>query len=125
MNQQPWEFVIVTDAGMRKKLYSLITHAPQIAQAPACIVVLCQASNQWHVEDGSAATMGLLLAAEGHGLGSCWVAGNNQPYAEAVREVLKAPAGMKLFSAVTVGYALEVPNPEKRALKSVLHWERF
>lgn len=56
---------------------------------------------------------------------SCWVAGNNQPYAEAVREVLKAPAGMKLFSAVTVGYALEVPNPEKRALKSVLHWERF
>jgi nitroreductase len=125
MNEQPWEFVVVTDAAMRQKIHGLITHAPQIAQAPACIVVLCKASNKWYVEDGSAATMAILLGAKAHGLGSCWIDGDKQPYADAVRELVGAGADYRIVSVVTVGHAQEIPNPEKRTLEQVVHWERF
>lgn len=122
MNHQPWEFVVVTDMGMRKKLASLIAHAPQLAQAPACIAVFTK--GQWWVEDGSAATQNIQLAAWAHGLGTCWVSANG-PWSEGVREVLGVPTDWKPLSIVTVGYPAEQPKVEKRPLEGVIHWERF
>lgn len=124
MNEQPWEFVIVTDTAMRQKIADLITHQKGMASAPAYIAVLCR-DTKFYVEDGSAATMNILLAAHAHGLGACWVSGDKQPYADAVRDLLGGRPPMKLFSVVTVGYPAEKPVKDKRPLESVLHWEKL
>jgi nitroreductase len=124
MNQQPWEFVVVTEAAMLRRLAELIGHAQFMLTAPAAIVVLCKPLN-WYVEDASAATQNLLLAAQAHGMGSCWVAGDKQPYADAVRQALGAPEGYVVFSLVTLGYPAEAASKDKRPLDQVLHWERF
>ncbi len=121
-NVQPWEFVVVTEPARRQRLAELSEYGKFITQAPACIVVLCR-PGRYYLEDGSAATTNMLNAAAALGLGSCWVAGDKKPYAEAVVAACNAPADMKLISMIALGYAAEVPTPPKRALVEVLHWE--
>lgn len=124
MNHQPWTFVVVSNAATRAKLAEIVGHAPFIAQAPVCVAVFCAGTEFW-VEDGSAATENLMLAAWARGLGTCWVAGYQVPYAQAVADLLGAPAGQQLLSLVTVGYPAETPVVEKRPLADVIRWERF
>lgn len=123
-NEQLWEFVVVTDAAARTRLGGLATNGPFIAEAPVCVVVLCK-EGTYYLEDGSAATQNILLAARAHGLGSCWVAGDKKPYAHAVLDAIGAPAGYKLVSLIPMGHTTAAPSPAKRPVSDVLHWEKF
>ncbi|HEY3323083.1 MAG TPA: nitroreductase family protein [Planctomycetota bacterium] len=124
-NVQPWEFVVVTDAAMRQKVAQATeANGAFISQAPACIVVFCDTTT-YFLEDGSAATQNILVAARAMGLGSCWIAGDKKPYADKVREILGVPPKMKLIALVALGYTNETPAPLKRALKEVVHWEKW
>jgi nitroreductase len=123
-NVQPWEFVVVTEAGMRKKIAAISEHGKFIADAPVCIVVLCQ-ETKYFLEDGSAAVQNLMVAAQALGLGSCWVAGDKKPYADDIRKLVGAPDNCKLVALVSVGLPTDTPKPAKRALTEVLHWEKF
>jgi nitroreductase len=124
MNDQPWEFVVVTDKSSLACIPSLLGHAEFIVNAAFCVLVLARPST-CAVEDCSAATENLLLAAVAHGLGACWVAGAPQPYAPAVARAFGAPDSLTLISIVSVGHTAESPSVEKRPLADVLHWERF
>jgi nitroreductase len=124
-NFQPWEFIVVTDPDMRAKLADLTDYGKFIAQSGACVVVFAKDVKRY-IEDGSAATENILIAAHALGLGACWVAGYKKDYAEPVRELLGAPAGLKLVALVAVGYpAGTVEAHGKRPLADVLHWEKF
>ncbi|MGC8793240.1 MAG: nitroreductase family protein [Bryobacteraceae bacterium] len=125
-NEQPWEFVVVRDRAKLRELAALTDFGRFIADAAACIVVLCKAS-KYFLEDGSAATQNILLAAHAHGLGACWVAGDKKPYAPQVLAAIGAPRDYKLISLVPVGWPAEnLPErAQKRPLSEVLHWERF
>ena len=124
MNDQPWEFVVVTEKSSLARIPELLGHAEFIANAAFCVLVLSRAST-CAVEDCCAATENLLLAAEAHGLGACWVAGSPQPYAPAVAKAFGAPADLTLISIVSVGHPAESPSVEKRPLAELLHWEKF
>jgi len=124
INEQPWEFVVVTDPALRKRIAATAAYGQFIAQAPVCVVVLCR-NTTYYLEDGSAATENILVAARAHGLGSCWVAGDKKPYADTIREMVGAPSGYLLVSLIAIGYGTEVPSPSKRSLEQVLHWERY
>ncbi len=124
VNIQPWEFVVVTDAGMLRRIAETTDHGKFIAQVPACVVVLCQ-DTKYYLEDGSAATENILLAARAHGLGSCWVAGDKKPYASDICRLVGAPKGYKLVSLIPIGYPAETPEQTKRPLADVLHWEKY
>jgi len=124
-NVQPWEFVVVTDQATRKQLAEINDYGKFIADAPACIVVLCK-DTKYYLEDGSAATENILLAAEALGLGTCWVAGDKKPYAQKIVKLLNAPSNMKLISSIAVGHSADTaPRAAKRRLQDVLHREKF
>jgi nitroreductase len=124
-NRQPWEFVAITDATVRRQLAELIETGRFLADAPMCIVVLCEGT-KYFLEDGSAAIENILVAARAHGLGSCWLVGDKKSFAEAVCRMLKVPDGFKLIGIVALGYAADSPPPPpKRPLSEVLHWEKF
>jgi nitroreductase len=123
-NVQPWEFVVVTDAAMRRQLADATDFGKHIAAAPVCIAVLVR-DTKYCIEDGAAATENLLIAARAVGLGSCWIAGARKIYAEPVRAMLGAPPGYRLMSLVTLGYPAEKTEVDKRPLEAVLHWEKF
>ena len=124
VNIQPWEFVVVTEPEMLKRIADTTDHGKFIVQAPACVVVLCD-DTKYYLEDGSAATENILLAARAHGLGSCWVAGDKKPYVSDICRLVGAPRGYKLVSLIPIGYPAETPEQTKRPLANVLHWEKF
>ena len=89
------------------------------------IAIFCR-EGRYYLEDGCAATENILLAAHALGLGTCWVAGDKKPYCETVGKLLNIPAGYKLVSMVSLGYAeYEGKAQGKRKLEEVLHWEKF
>jgi len=124
MNEQPWDFVVVTDRTALAGIPPLLGHAEYIANAAFAVLVFSRETT-YAVEDCSAATENLLIAAAAHGLGSCWVAGTQQPYGPVVAKAFGAPEDRKLIAIVSFGYPAEAPEIEKRALADVLHWERF
>ena len=125
INIQPWEFIVVVDPARKKKLADITDYGKFIKDAGACIAVVAK-DTKYYLEDGSAATENILLAATELGLGSCWVAGDKKPYAEKILSFLGVPGGYKLISLVAIGYPEgDLPNPAKRPLSEVLHWERF
>ena len=125
--EQPWEFVVVTDVSTLKELAKLAESGPQIGRAAACIGVFCRREAKYALEDGSAATENILVAAAGLGLGACWIAGDKKSYAGRVASLLNAPAEIKLISLISLGFpADEIPKDRKRRpLNEVLHWQRF
>lgn len=124
INIQPWQFVAVTDQDIRRRLADITDHGKFIKDAPVCIVVFCD-DCKYYLEDGSAATQNILNAAHAHGLGSCWIAGDKKPYAESIRELLGVPPNYKLICSIAIGYAADVPKPEKKPLSSVIHWQHY
>jgi nitroreductase len=124
MNEQPWDFIVLTDAAEMQRIPPMLGHAEFIAKAAFVVLVLAKETN-YVVEDCSAATENLLIAAEAHGIGSCWVAGTKQAYGPGVAKAFGAPEDRLLIAIVSFGYPAEDPQIEKRTLEDVLHWERF
>jgi nitroreductase len=119
--------VVVTDKQQLNRLAALAENGRFIAQAAACIAVF-SIDTKYFLEDGSAATSNILLAATALGIGSCWVAGDKKPYCQEVCDLLGVPAGIKLVSMVALGYPQDKDAFKicaKKELKEVLHWEKF
>jgi nitroreductase len=124
-NEQPWEFVIVTDREKIKELAGITDHGKFMSGAAASIVVFCK-DTKYYLEDGSAATENILLAAAALGVASCWIAGDKKEYGAKIAKALGAPEGMKLISIISLGYAKITPAPcQKRPLEDMLHWEKY
>jgi nitroreductase len=124
INIQPWEFVVVTEPRVLCAIAATTDYGKFIAQAAACIVVLCR-DTKYYLEDGCNASQNILVAAHAHGLGGCWIAGDKKPYAEKIRRMVGAPDGFRLVSLLAVGHPAQESEKEKRPLSEVLHWETF
>ena len=122
---EPWEFVVVTDPGILKKLGEIAENGPFIAESAFCIAIFCR-DTKYYLEDGCAATENVLLAATDLGLGACWVAGDKKPYARQVANILKAPLDKKLISLIAGGWPeVEHEQIKSRSLNDVIHWDGF
>jgi nitroreductase len=124
MNDQPWDFVVLTAKEDLRRIPPMLGHAEFIANAAFAVLVLARETD-CAVEDCSAATENLLIAAAAHGIGSCWVAGTKQAYGPVVARAFGAPEDRQLIAIVSFGYPAETPVIEKRLLAEVLHWGRF
>jgi nitroreductase len=123
-NRQPWEFIVVTDKQVLKEISSYATYGKFIAQAAACILVLGLRDYRFIVEDCSAATQNIMVAAKAHGIGSCWVAGYGKDYSD-IERLLGVPSEYVTVALVPIGYPADDPQIDKRSIDDVLHWERF
>lgn len=124
MNDQPWDFVVLTAKEALASLPAMLGHGEFLANAAFVVLVLTR-DTSYGIEDCCAATENLLIAAEAHGIGACWVAGNKQSYGPVVAKAFGAPADRQLVAIVSFGYPAEQPIVEKRPLAGVLHWDRF
>jgi len=125
-NAQPWKFVVVTDALTKEKLSQLATWGKFIKDVPLCIVVFCDtAMTPFFVEDGSAATTCIMLAAKAHNLESCWVCGHKAAYQSDVEKLLDAPSGYELISIIPIGYSNAKSNIGKKTLPEVMSYQKF
>ena len=112
VNKQPWHFVVVTDKSLLQKLAKANPYAEMVARAPLAIVVcgdmtkaLDGNAREFWVQDCSAASENILLAATGLGLGSVWT--GTYPSEErcaAVSEVLGLPETLIPLNTIVIGY---------------------
>ncbi|MBN1304720.1 MAG: nitroreductase family protein [Anaerolineales bacterium] len=121
-NQQPWEFIVITEQAMIQQLKAA---AQWMDQAGAIIALVMDPSSRWWVEDGAAAVENMLIASTALGYGSCWLEGYTLPREAEFKKLLGIPEGKRLLTLVPVGVPVGWPDKEKKSLKEVLHWEKY
>jgi nitroreductase len=131
----PWEFIVVTEKKMLKKLSQAKPHgASFLANAPLAVVI-CADTNKtdvW-VEDASIATLILHLAATDLGLGSCWIQLRRRQYDDQtsagayVAQLLGLDDKMAVEAIMAIGYpAVQKTSHDLASLPFVkIHYERF
>ncbi len=121
-NRQPWDFVVVTD---REMIRRLSVAARWMEKAAAVIAVVMDCASEFWVEDASAAVENMLIASTALGYGSCWLEGDTIPWEEEFKALLGIPGEKRLFTLIPVGVPAEWPTGTKRPLEEVMHWERY
>ena len=124
-NAQPWLIGAVEDEELCGKIADIAENGRFIRWAPVCFTVFTRSEEKYHLEDGCAVTMNLILAAEAHGISSCWVAGDKKPYMAAVRELLNVPGSYSLVSMVAAGYPESIPSSVKKPLEDMAFINRW
>lgn len=126
-NEQAWAFVVTTQPELLGKLADLCRYGRFIREAGACVSVFCRKDALCQVEDACAATENIIIAAQAHGLGTCWVNSHRKSHSAEVEELLGCPEGQELVTMLSVGYpvAAEIVRKPKKQLGEVLRWETF
>lgn len=122
MNKQPWHFVAVTDREILDGLGVANPHAGMIKKAPLAIVVCGDLQKapeghlqQYWIQDASAATENILLAAQAMGLGAVWTGTYpNDDYVASVKELLNLPEHMIPLNTIVIGYPKGDATPKDK-----------
>lgn len=129
-NQQPWHYVVVRDRSVLERIASASPYAGMTRDAQVAIVVcgdldLDVRAGYW-VQDCSAATENLLLAAHAAGLGAVWLGFYPRgERVEALRELLGTPENVVPFAVVAIGYPEERPTPADRFNPRRIHFDHW
>ena len=133
VNKQPWAFVVVRDRAALDGLCEVHPNARMLATAQLAIVVcgdmekaLEGAAREFWVQDTSAATENILLAAHGLGLGAVWTGVYpNEARVEAISEALGLPAQIIPLCVIPIGYPAESPAPKDKWKPENVHYDRW
>lgn len=117
MNAQPWHFVVVTDKEQLKAIAEATPNAGMAAEAPLAIVVCGDmskvgkdANKDFWIQDVSAASENILLAAHALGLGAVWTGTwPRQERSQKISDLLKLPDHFIPFNTIVIGYPAESP----------------
>lgn len=132
MNRQPWEFVVVTDRELLKQIAEQ-TKKDVVSRAQFAIIVCGNMKEaiegegrEYWVQDCSAATENLLLAAHSMGLGAVWC--GIYPIRERVeplQKLLELPEYIIPLNIVPIGIVKEPAKPKDKWKKEKIHWDKY
>ena len=119
VNAQPWVFIVIDDRKTLEEIPTFSPYAGMCREAPLAILVcgdttLEKVPGYW-VQDCSAATQNLLLAAHACGLGAVWT--GIYPIKDRVEGFRKAfglPEHVIPLALVPIGYPDQEPGPQDR-----------
>ncbi|MDD2961216.1 MAG: nitroreductase family protein [Muribaculaceae bacterium] len=122
VNRQPWAFVVVDDVNILKQLADSLPNAGMAAKAPVAIVAcgnmnkaLDGVAREFWVQDVSAATENMLLAAHSLGLGAVWTGVYpNVERTKTVQNILNLPENLIPLCVVPMGFPADSPQPKDK-----------
>ncbi len=127
-NLKPWHFVVVVDRQMLNNLAELHPFGKMLFEAPLCIAVCGDPaiSERYWVQDCSAATENLLLAAVALGLGAVWLgAYPKEERITAIRTVLGIPDAIVPLNLISIGHPAEKKEPRTQYDEERVHREHW
>lgn len=133
VNKQPWEFILIDDSEILKQLADALPYAKMTVQAPIAIVVCGNSerfldgddSSLW-VQDVSAASENILLAANALGLGAVWTCLYPHAYRmEAAARILHLPDQIIPFNLIPIGYPSKRHDPIRKWNPERIHLNSF
>jgi nitroreductase len=131
MNEQPWDFVVVTEREGLRRMADLWRYGEHLGGAAAAIALLAPASGDPDARETFAfdlgqAAMSMMLAAADLGIGSCHSGVGSQPEA---RELLGFPDDREGVILLSLGYPVSplapIARPDRRPFDEVVHRERW
>lgn len=135
VNKQPWTFIALDDRAALDSLAQVLPYARMLTKAPLAIVTCGDLSKAidgedadkgFWIQDVSAATENLLLAAHAMGLGAVWT--GVYPDAERVKDVqerLGLPANVIPLAVVPVGYPTGPQKPKEKWDPANVHFNKW
>lgn len=135
VNKQPWAFIALDDRAALDSLAQVLPYARMLTKAPLAIVTCGDLSKAidgedadkgFWIQDVSAATENLLLAAHAMGLGAVWT--GVYPDAERVKDVqerLGLPANVIPLAVVPVGYPTGPQKPKEKWDPANVHFNKW
>ena len=118
-NRRPCEFYVVRDRELLQKLSSAkAAGAAMLADCDVAVAVFGdpEKADTW-IEDCSIALTYMQLMAASEGVGSCWVqmhlraSSSGRDAEETVREILSAPDAYRIVGILSLGMAVQEPEP--------------
>lgn len=133
INKQPWAFLVVTDEALLQRMGEAFPFS-RCGNGAACAFVMCgdmtktiegEGQGFW-INDVSAATENLLLAAHAMGLGAVWtgVYPSRERTAQ-VQELLGLPEYIIPMCIVPVGIPAEQPAVKQKFKEENVHYNRW
>lgn len=135
VNKQPWAFIALDDRAALDSLAQVLPYARMLTKAPLAIVTCGDLSKAidgedadkgFWIQDVSAATENLLLAAHAMGLGAVWT--GVYPDAERVKDVqerLGLPANVIPLAVVPVGYPTGPQKAKEKWDPANVHFNKW
>jgi nitroreductase len=125
-NQQPWQFVVITDKNILKKVPDIHPYATMVPEVSVAILVCGDTSLEkfkgYWVQDCSAAVQNMLLAAHSLGLGAVWT--GIHPMQDRVggfQKLCKLPDSIVPLALVPLGYPAQKPGTAQRFKEERIH----
>lgn len=133
-NRQPWKFIVIRDAELKKRLASACGNQDFIAEAPV-VIVACGHDIGWNrggymgsmsmLVDVSIAFTHLILAARAEGFGTCWIGSFDN---RKVKEILGIPEEFNVVAITPLGYPAGEDFREpgsRKSLDEIVSFEAF
>ena len=130
LDEQPWQFIVITDPKKLQAIPKHHSHSDLVANAPAAILVCadmsCEKLPGFWVQDCSACTQNILLAAHAEGLGAVWI-GVYPTEANVVglKKLFELPEQIIPFALVAVGHADEPYLQKENFQKDRIHTDSW
>ena len=129
-NGQPWQFIVVTDQVMKRRLVEAADGQDFVGEAAAVIVCLAKPEASFPVGpfegfliDLAIAIENMVLTAWDLGVGSCWIGAFSE---NEVKKLLDVPENLRVMSLLTLGYPDERIGPKyRKSLSEIVHYEKY
>lgn len=144
VNQQPWSFIVVTKRETLDALCDKLPYAKMLSKAGAAIVVcglpdkskflhtvlkavIKLAMKDFWVQDCSAASENILLAAHALGYGAVWTAVfPSETLIKNVQKILGIPEHVIPLNVIPIGVPVNKNQvPKDKFKESNIHWEKW
>ncbi|MEG2575391.1 MAG: nitroreductase family protein [Christensenella sp.] len=131
-NSRPWEFVVVRNKETLEKLSVIRPYWAMLKNADLAIIVCADvkdykgSTKNFFIQDCSAATQNILIAAEGLGLGAVWL--GCYPTIEGpagVAHALDIPGGVIALSVISIGHPAEHARPHPEIVREHVHYDKY
>ena len=125
-NRQPWHFIVVTNRATLLEIPKFHNYSKMLEQAALAIIVcgdseLDGGTGFW-VQDCSAATQNILLAANATGLGAVWLGVYpNENLVKGLRDLLHIPEKVTPLCIISVGHPMEQKPPGNHYREDRVH----
>lgn len=128
-NKRPWCFVVVDDQKTKEAITANIGPAQAAVKAPMVIVVCADTTKtfagdgrDYWIEDCSAVTENILLAAHGMDLGAVWLGVYPEmKRCDFLQGLLSLPAHVIALGMVAIGHPAEQPAPKNKWDEKKVH----
>ena len=127
-NRKPWHFITITNRDTLDKLARAHPYAKMLLEAPLCIAVCGDTtlSARYWVQDCSAATENLLLAAVALGLGAVWLGVfPREERVNPIRRILNVPEHIVPLNLISIGHPAEEKEHRTQYDKQRVHHEQW